>query len=303
MQNPLKATVKQCGTVLLGKADVIRLSVCCLLARGHLLLEDLPGVGKTTLSHALANAMGLQFSRVQFTSDLLPADILGFSLFDAKTGAMEFKPGPVFSQLLLADEVNRATPKTQSALLEAMSEHQVTSDGVTHPLPQPFFVVATQNPERHGGTFSLPEAQLDRFSMRLSIGYPDPDAERLMLSGKGKSASDIAAVMSDTELLKAQTMVDAVAVSDVCMDYIQRLVNGSRNHAEIALGLSPRAALTVINCAKAWAFLEGRTSLTVDDVQAVFGAVAGHRLRDAGNSVPHDDHLAQLLLSQTPIVA
>lgn len=303
MQQQLQAAIQESGKVLLGKQQVIKLSVCCLLGGGHLLLEDLPGVGKTTLSHVLAKVLGLDYSRVQFTSDLLPADILGFSMFDAKSGEFEFKPGPIFTQLLLADEVNRATPKAQSALLEAMSEQQVTSDGKTYPLPKPFFVVATQNPELHGGTFSLPEAQLDRFTMRLSIGYPSPEAERAMLNGEGLHHEQLQSKLSSHELIDAQNQVHSVIVSDVCMDYVQRLVATSRSHAEVSLGMSPRAALTLIQCAKAWAYLEGRDHVLADDVQAVFAAVVSHRLRDVGNAVPQNDRLARLVLEQTAVIA
>jgi len=299
MREQLQAAVKECGKVLLGKRDVIQLAVCCMVGKGHLLLEDLPGVGKTTLAHALAKVFGLQYSRVQFTSDLLPADILGFSLFDAKTGEFEFKSGPIFTQLLLADEVNRATPKTQSALLEAMSEEQVTSDGTTYPLPSPFFVIATQNPERHGGTFSLPEAQLDRFSMRLSIGYPSEEAERAMLNGESATIDSLETLLEPEQIVAIQADVQKLAVSDVCMDYIQRLVSKSRQHEELSLGLSPRGALTLVNCAKAWAYLEGREHVLVDDVQAVFAAVVSHRIRDISNAVPATTELANRLIEQT----
>ncbi len=297
----LNRAIEQIGSVLLGKDDVIRLACCCLLSKGHLLIEDLPGVGKTTLSHALASVFGLDFARVQFTSDLLPADILGLSLFNKSSSSFEFKPGPIFSQLLLADEINRATPKAQSALLEAMAEGQVTSDGVSHTLPEPFFVVATQNPEHHGGTFMLPESQLDRFSMRLSIGYPSVEAERKMLLSQNMPVTNMSPVLSVTDLLDLQASVANVHVDDVCIDYIQRLITASRNHSDISLGLSPRAALTVVSTAKAWAYLENRDYVRAEDVHSIFSAVSSHRMRDNSNQVPHNDHLSLLLLEQTDV--
>lgn len=302
MQSKLNTAIEHVAEVLLGKTEVIRLATCCLLSGGHLLLEDLPGVGKTTLAHALAKVFGLDFSRVQFTSDLLPADIIGLSLFDKNTHEFEFRRGPVFTQLLLADEINRATPKTQSALLEAMAEYQVSNDGKTYALPEPFFVVATQNPERHGGTFALPESQLDRFSMRLSIGYPSIEAERRILNGQGQAMSSLQACLSAEELAASIKLVKAVRVETVCMDYIQRLIQRSRNHPDISLGLSPRAAITLVNSAKSWAYLDGRDFVRASDVQAVFGAVAAHRMRGAADSVAPDNRLATLLLDTTDVV-
>lgn len=303
MHAKLTSATDHIAEVLLGKQELIRLAVCCLLSGGHLLLEDLPGVGKTTLAQALAKVFGLDFARVQFTSDLLPADIIGLSLFDKNTNQFEFRPGPVFSQLLLADEINRATPKTQSALLEAMAEHQVSNDGNTYALPQPFFVVATQNPERHGGTFALPESQLDRFSMRLSIGYPSAEAERLLLSGQRVPLSRLAAHMSSDDLMAAAAAAAAVRIEPVCLDYIQRLIAHSRNHTDISLGLSPRAALTLVSAAKSWAYLDGRDFVRATDVQAVFVAIAAHRLRDSADNVAADGRLAELLLDSTDVVA
>lgn len=302
MNSKLNAAINDVAKVLLGKQEVIKLATACLLAEGHLLLEDLPGVGKTTLSHALAKIFGLDFARVQFTSDLLPADIVGLSLFNKTTNSFEFRQGPVFTQVLLADEVNRATPKTQSALLEAMAERQVTNDGQTLALPQPFFVIATQNPERHGGTFPLPESQLDRFSMRLAIGYPSAEAERQLLQGEGTSFEQTSAQFSAAELQACIAEVKQVRVEPVCMDYVQRLIHGSRHHVDISLGLSPRAALTLVACAKSWAYIDGRDFVKAEDVQAVFAAVVSHRLRDSGNSVPADGRLASLLLEATAVV-
>lgn len=297
----LHRAIDTVGSVLIGKTELIRLACCCLLSRGHLLIEDLPGVGKTTLSHALAAVFGLQFSRVQFTSDLLPADILGLSLFNRETSAFEFKPGPIFSQVLLADEINRATPRTQSALLEAMAEGQVTNDGNSYTLPKPFFVVATQNPERHSGTFALPESQLDRFSMRLSIGYPSMDAERALLQGNGLAVDAVSSCMDADTLMQIQAEIRAIQVSDVVMDYILRLVNASRNSDAIGLGLSPRAALTLVSNAKAWAYIDDRDYVRPEDVQAVFAAVAAHRMRDNNNTTVADTRLADALLDSMPV--
>lgn len=302
MQEKFNTAIDSVASVLLGKTEVIRLASCCLLSGGHLLLEDLPGVGKTTLAQALAKVFDLDFSRVQFTSDLLPADIIGMSLFDKNTSQFEFRRGPVFTQLLLADEINRATPKTQSALLEAMAEYQISNDGQSYALAEPFFVVATQNPERHGGTFALPESQLDRFSMRVSIGYPSHEAERSMLNGNGMALSDMPASLTAEDLLAGMAAVKAVRVETVCMDYIQRLIQRSRSHPDISLGLSPRAALTLVSTAKSWAFLDGRDFVRATDVQAVFSAVAAHRMRDTSNSVAADNSLAALVLDTTAVV-
>lgn len=300
-QQQLHHAIDTVGSVLLGKTELIRLASCCLLSRGHLLVEDLPGVGKTTLSHALATVFGLQFSRVQFTSDLLPADILGLSLFNRDTSAFEFKPGPIFCQVLLADEINRATPRTQSALLEAMAEGQVTNDGISYPLPKPFFVVATQNPERHSGTFALPESQLDRFSMRLSIGYPSLEAERALLQGEGLALDKIKACMDAETLIQIQTQIKTIKVDTVVMDYILRLVSASRNSDDIGLGLSPRAALTLVSNAKAWAYIDDRDYVRPEDVQAVFAAVSAHRMRDSSNTTVADTRLADMLLDTTSV--
>ena len=280
MRNRIEQLVKTISSVILGKEDVIRLAVACFLARGHLLIEDLPGMGKTTLAQTLAHVFGLDYRRVQFTSDMLPADILGGAVFDQQTSSFVYHPGPVFTQLLLADEINRSTPKTQSALLEAMEEGQVSSEGVTRQLPTPFFVLATQNPVSQFGTFPLPESQLDRFLMRISLGYPDPDTEKALLK-HGDTRCDIKQlpVCIDNQMLQdIQIACQKVTVSDPVLDYIQRLAQFSRDCDEIVIGLSPRGALALIQAAKAWAYMSGRDYLIPDDVQQVFIAVVEHRL-------------------------
>ena len=285
MDEKLKSIVSSLNQVLLGKEHQIKLALSCLLAKGHLLIEDLPGMGKTTLSHALANVLGLNYQRIQFTSDMLPADILGSSVFQkdpvSGIGQFVFHQGPVFSQLVLADEINRATPKTQSALLEAMEERQVSIDGQTYGLPTPFFVIATQNPLSQAGTFPLPESQLDRFLMRIQLGYPSQEAERLLLEGKGISANEISAQINQHELEQYQLAIQGVQVSSALLDYVQRLLKATREHPALSYGLSPRAALALLNSAKSWAFLHGRAHVLPDDVQVVFLAVAEHRLLDA----------------------
>ena len=274
------------GTIILGKGEQISLAIACLLARGHLLIEDLPGLGKTMLAQTLARVLGLSFSRIQFTSDLLPADIIGVSVFRQDSGEFEFQPGPVFSQLILADEVNRATPKAQSALLEAMEEHQVSVDGNTRELPTPFFVVATQNPGDQIGTFPLPESQLDRFLMRVAIGYPNEASERELLAGEDRRAmiKDIEAVATPEMLVTLQQAARKVPVSDALISYIQALVRHTRESAEIEIGLSPRGAQALVAAARAYAFVENHSGVYPDDVQAVFAAVAGHRLKPAGST-------------------
>lgn len=274
------AVLDQLGSILLGKAQALRLSLACLLARGHLLIEDLPGVGKTTLAHALARTLGLEFQRVQFTSDLLPADLIGVSIFNAAQHNFSFHPGPIFTQVLLADEINRTTPKTQSALLEAMEERQVTIDGTTRALPAPFFVIATQNPSRQIGTFPLPESQLDRFLMRLSLGLPDARAERELLSGTDRRELLAALVpVINPEVLKSiQLDAAKIHVGDKLLDYVQALLAASRNLPELTQGLSPRCGIGLLGAARAWALLEGRDHVRPEDVQAVFPSVAAHRL-------------------------
>ncbi len=274
------------GNIILGKDGQIALALACLLARGHLLIEDLPGLGKTMLAQALARVLGLSFSRIQFTSDLLPADIVGVSVFRQNKGEFEFQPGPIFSQLILADEVNRATPKAQSALLEAMEEYQVSVDGNTRRLPEPFFVVATQNPADQIGTFPLPESQLDRFLMRLELGYPNEENERELLTGDDRRSmlEEVDAIASPEILQKLQKSVASVHISDPLVDYVQALVRQTRESPDIDIGLSPRGALALVAAAKAHAFIEHHSGVYPDDIQAVFAAIAGHRLKPAGNT-------------------
>ena len=286
-QTALAEVVRQAGGIILGKERQIRLSLACLLARGHLLIEDLPGVGKTTLAHLLARLLGLQFQRIQFTSDMLPADIIGVSVFDRASAGFTFHPGPIFAQLVLADEVNRATPKTQSALLEAMEERQVTTEGATRPLPTPFFVIATQNPSHQIGTFPLPESQLDRFLMRIELGYPDHDAERELLRGadRRQMIAGLAPCLTVDELTLLQQAVPKVHVADALIDYTQALVAYTRQSPDYQVGLSPRAALALLAAARAWALLEGRDHALPEDIQAVLPVVAPHRLRPAGDAL------------------
>ena len=286
----LDAVINRIGQIVLGKERQARLALACLLARGHLLIEDLPGVGKTTLAHVLARVLGLQFQRIQFTSDLLPADILGVSIYQPDTKAFVFHPGPLFAQLVLADEINRATPKTQSALLEAMEEHQVTADGVTHKLPEPFFVIATQNPHHLIGTFPLPESQLDRFLMRIEMGYPDRAAERALLKGRDRREllESLAPVISADKLSSLQQLAARVHVAEPLLDYVQNLLEATRHTGDFAEGLSPRAGLALLAAARAWALLASRDMVLPEDVQAVAPSVIGHRLRPAngGRAVP-----------------
>ena len=279
--HPFADVLGEAGKIILGKETEIRQALACLLAGGHLLIEDLPGMGKTTLAHTLARLLGLQFARIQFTSDLLPADITGISLFDRDKSEFRFLPGPIFAQLVLADEINRATPKTQSALLEAMEEGQVTSEGQTRDLPTPFFVIATQNPAHQIGTFPLPESQLDRFLMRIELGYPDRAAERALLAGGGQreQAGRLTARVRADELPLLQAEVRKVHAAGPLIDYVQSLVEASRNSPAFQHGLSPRAGLALLAAARAWAWLDGRDMVIPDDVQAVLPAVARHRLR------------------------
>jgi MoxR-like ATPase len=281
MPNPLDPVIHQAERIILGKQRQIRLALACLLARGHLLIEDLPGVGKTTLAHVLAGSLGLDYQRIQFTSDLLPADILGVSVFDRGSGVFQFHPGPVFAQLILADEINRATPKSQSALLEAMEERQVTVEGMTRKLPEPFFVIATQNPSEQIGTFPLPESQLDRFLMRIELGYPDPAAERELLGGRDRRVllADLQPMLPPGHLPALQAEVEAIHASPALLDYVQGLLARSRQSDRFVAGLSPRAGLGLLRAGRAWAFLDGRDYLLPEDIQAVLPAVVGHRLR------------------------
>jgi MoxR-like ATPase len=280
MSEQLTSVVNQVGKVILGKEHQIRLAIACIVARGHLLIEDIPGVGKTTLAHALAITLGLQFQRIQFTSDLLPADILGVSIFDREASAFRFHPGPIFAQVILADEVNRATPKTQSALLEAMEEQQVTAEGETRPLPEPFFVIATQNPSHQIGTFPLPESQLDRFLMRIELGYPDAGAERALLQGIDRRdlLPQLTPCIQPEDLTALQRNAREVHASAALLDYLQALINYSRKSPDYVNGLSPRAALALLNAARAWAMMNGRRQVLPEDVQAIVPAVVGHRL-------------------------
>ena len=297
-KSQITQVLQQLEQVLIGKPRVIRLALACILARGHLLIEDLPGMGKTSLSHALAQTLGLSYQRVQFTSDMLPADILGVSIFDKQQSEFVFHPGPIFKQMVLADEINRASPKTQSALLEAMAERQITVDGVTHRLPHPFFVVATQNPTDQSGTFPLPESQLDRFMMRLSIGYPSQDAELAMLKGQERT-QPLPQCLSALELDQLQQECEQVAASDALLNYILALVEASRSQNE-GYGLSPRATKALLAAAKAWAYIQGRQYLVPEDVQAVFGAVAEHRLRHS-SQLQGEQLSAKLLGTINPI--
>lgn len=290
----LRAAIEQVNQVVFGKRAQIDLCFACLLAGGHLLIEDVPGVGKTTLAHAMAQSLGLSYQRIQFTSDLLPSDILGVSIFDRDSGEFRFHSGPIFAQLVLADEINRATPKTQSALLEAMAEQQVTADGASRPLPQPFLVVATQNPVDLAGTFPLPDSQLDRFLMRLSLGYPDAAAERQMLaaSDRRELLTQLGARLDTAQVLDLRRRVGQVATSPALIDYVQRLLAATRQHAQIRVGLSPRAGLALLAAARAVAFLASRGFVLPEDVQAVFAAVAAHRLVPAAEATLHRDALA-----------
>jgi MoxR-like ATPase len=274
-------TVDVIGSIILGKEKAIRLALSCLIARGHLLIEDTPGVGKTTLAHTLAKVLGLHYQRIQFTSDLLPADILGVSVYNRDTGKFDFHQGPIFSNIILADEINRATPRTQSALLEAMSENQVTIEGETRDLPQPFFVIATQNPTNQIGTFPLPESQLDRFLMRIELGYPNNEAERELLKGKNRKdlLEDVQTALSANELLQLQKQLEHVHVSDALLDYLQNLLEFSRTSGKYINGLSPRAGIAILNAAKAWAIISAHQHVLPEDVQAVLPSVVGHRLQ------------------------
>lgn len=308
LQQRLQAMLLSINEIVLDKPAVVKLAVACLLANGHLLLQDLPGMGKTTLAHAIANHLGLSFNRVQFTSDMLPADILGISLYKTDTGTFEFKTGPIFCQLLLADEINRSSPKTQSALLEAMEERQVSQDGVTRKLPEPFFVIATQNPTQQSGVFILPESQLDRFLMCLSLGYPSVNAERELLLGKDRRQmlSKITPMLDTQSLQQAQAQAKEVYIADVVIDYLQRLVAKTRESRDYH-GLSTRGVLALKQAAQAFAYLGGYNEVTPEDIQAVFAAVVDHRLGQAfipfnhlGGEPPQS--IATQLLRQVPVL-
>ncbi|WP_290698489.1 MoxR family ATPase [Amphritea sp.] len=306
MREPIESAITEVSKVLYGKQEQIKLALTCIFSQGHLLIEDLPGMGKTTLAHALAKILGLDYQRLQFTSDMLPADILGVSIFEPTSATFQFHPGPVFTQLLLADEVNRTTPKTQSALLEAMEESRVSIDGQTYPLPQPFFVIATQNPVTQQGTFPLPESQLDRFLMRIELGYPDDKAERELLKGGDPRdrLKDLPAVISDAELKRITAACAAVNVSDSILDYLQRLIAHSRQAPEFSFGISPRGALALLSASRSWAYIEGRDYVIPEDLQQLLGPVTGHRLRAAEDIGGFGANaLIQQMLSQVDVVA
>ncbi|MGB0722868.1 MAG: AAA family ATPase [Gammaproteobacteria bacterium] len=300
----IDAAIERIGTIILGKDHQIRLAVACLLARGHLLIEDLPGVGKTTLSHVLAQVLGLGYQRIQFTSDLLPADLLGVAIYNRETSSFQFHPGPVFSEVVLADEVNRATPKTQSALLEAMEEGQVTVEGETRPLPEPFFVIATQNPVHQVGTFPLPESQLDRFLMRIEMGYPSPEAERALLMGEDRNRlrARLEPALTPAQVLQLQALVDTVHVSPPILDYVQDLLDASRRSPDFPIGLSPRAGLALLRAARAWALVTGNDAVVPEHVQAVLPPVVTHRLRSATDlGGQAQEHPAEILVQSVAV--
>lgn len=302
LKQRLRPAQEQVNSLVLGKTQEVRLAFVALLAGGHVLIEDLPGLGKTTLAHALAASLGLGFQRVQFTSDLLPADVVGVSIYDAGNRGFEFHPGPVFSNILLADEINRAPPRTQSALLEAMAEQQVTVDGTTRALPAPFFVIATQNPVDLSGTYPLPDSQLDRFLLRLSMGYPSPDAERALLTGQDRRAliAQASPMLQEAEVLALQQAVNAVHASEALVSYVQALLTRSRQHPGVRIGLSPRAGLALLRAARAHALLLGRQHVVPEDVQALFVPLAAHRLvgdGDAGDGT----QLAKSVLLAVPV--
>jgi MoxR-like ATPase len=301
----LGRAVQSLETIILGKSAQVRLCVACLLARGHLLIEDVPGVGKTTLAHALAHVLGLAWRRVQFTSDLLPADIIGVSVFDRATQQFHFRQGPIFTQLLLADEVNRASPRTQSALLEAMEERQVSADLTTYRLPEPFFVVATQNPHEQLGTYPLPESQLDRFLMRVSLGYPDVSHEReLLRNGERRDLlPQITPALDPQAVVRLQSAVRGVHLSEPLLDYTQGLIARTRERTDLKLGLSPRAGQGLIRAAQAWTYLAGRKAVLPEDVQAVLASVVAHRLERRESTGTGESHaIAQELIRAVPVL-
>lgn len=301
LRTRLEAAMAQVNRVLLGKPRQVKLAFTCLVAGGHLLLEDVPGVGKTTLAHALAASFALEFQRVQFTSDLLPSDIIGVSVYERETGQFRFHPGPIFTGLLLADEINRATPKTQSALLESMAEGQVTVDGRTHALPQPFFVVATQNPLDLAGTFPLPDSQLDRFMLRVSLDYPDATAERALLTGSDRRdlLAQLSPQLDAAGLADLSRQAQTVTASSALLDYLQALLAASRRHADVRVGLSPRAGLALLSAARAWALISGRQHVLPEDIQALFVPLAAHRLVTTRGA--SGDGLARSLLADVPV--
>jgi MoxR-like ATPase len=303
LQTGINTAVTAIEKIILGKPVQVRLAVCCLLAQGHCLIEDLPGVGKTTLSQAIAHVFGLAFSRIQFTSDLLPADILGVSIFDPEQQSFNFHPGPIFAHFVLADEINRATPKTQSALLEAMEERQITVEGTTRKLEQPFFVIGTQNPLDQSGTFPLPESQLDRFMMKIKLGYPDTDAERALLAGDNPRdrLEEISATTSLEQFIEIQQAASNIYCSQPLLHYVHDLIQATRNPGLFVYGISPRAGLAVVRASKAWALMNGRNHVEPGDVKAVFGSVAGHRLTPADQHSKSTESLIESMLEAVPI--
>ena len=302
-QHKISALLKQLTTVIVGKDEAIRDSVICLLAGGHLLIEDMPGVGKTTLAQALARSFGLAFNRVQFTPDLMPSDLMGVSVYERQQQAFVFHPGPLFTQVLLADEINRASPRTQSALLEAMEERQVSTEGATRPLPEPFFVIATQNPSEQLGTHALPESQLDRFLMRIQLGYPGREAERALLLGQDRRQllATLPALLDHSSLVSLQAAVAAVAVAPAALDYLQDLLAASRNGRWFVQGLSPRAGLGVLKAARAHALLAGRGYVAPDDLAAILPQTAAHRLQPVGSAGRGAVEQVRALLAATPL--
>ncbi|GLS26661.1 AAA family ATPase [Marinibactrum halimedae] len=305
MEKTVERLVAEISRVVLGKDTQIRLALACLFSRGHLLIEDQPGMGKTTLAQSLAKVLGLEYNRVQFTSDLLPADIIGVSIFDRDTNGFRFHQGPVFSQLLLADEINRTTPKTQSALLEAMEERQVSAEGVTHTLPKPFFVIATQNPSTQDGTFALPESQLDRFLMRISLGYPDNRAERALLEGRDprERIDQLQTLITPDDFDDIIEQAEQVQASSTLLDYLQRLIAYTRNAPEFSYGLSTRGALSLMRCAKTWALMHGRHHVIPEDLQELLPSVVAHRVRDAADYSGQSGYgLVERVLEQVDVV-
>ena len=294
------------GAVFLGKEEKVKIALACFLAKGHLLIEDLPGMGKTLFSHALAKSLGLSYKRMQFTSDTLPSDIIGMSVYDQENNSLKFVQGPVFTQVLLADEINRCSPKTQSALLESMEENQVTVEGKTFPLPEPFFVIATQNPVNQGGTYPLPESQLDRFLVCMNLGYPDPEIERELMQGKGQREllDSLSTVCTIDDLHQLRKEASAVNTSDALISYVQRICQLSREDEKFAPGISTRGGLAIVSLAKAWAYLDGRDYVLPEDVKDIFSVSAAHRLNNSASRKGNKPlNIANLLINQIDVIA